>query len=83
MDEILKGKSKIQDVFVKNYQSLNPDYWVVYYKSGLYFYRKKDYAAAKLNFEKALTKEVTTLPARKQVEKYLQKTNKKLRWSQI
>ena len=79
MDEILKGKSKIQDGFVKNYQSLNPDYWMVYYKSGLYFYHKKDYAAAKLNFEKTLTKEVTTLPARKQVEKYLQKTNKKLR----
>lgn len=41
--DILKNNNK-KDLpidFAKNYQSLNPDYWGVYYKIGLYFYRKK------------------------------------------
>jgi len=78
MDEILKNKTALPSDFAKNYQSLNPDYWVVYYKIGQYFYNKKDYASAKPNFEKALTKEITTLPARKDIEKKLKKTNRKL-----
>ena len=61
------------------YQSLNPDYWVVYYKTGLYFYQQKDFAAAKVNFEKALTKEITTAPEKAAIEKYLEKIKRKLK----
>ena len=78
MDAVLENKSDLDIDFGKNYQSLNPDYWVVYYKIGLYFYQKKNYSEAKIQFEKALTKEITTLTAKQEIEKYLKKINRKL-----
>jgi tetratricopeptide (TPR) repeat protein len=78
MDAVLENKSNLDSSFGKNYQSLNPDYWIVYYKMGVYFYEKENYREAKIHFEKALTKEITTLPAKQEIEKYLKKTNRKL-----
>ena len=74
----LKNKTKIPFDFIENYQSLNPDYWVVYYKTGLYFYQQKYFELAKENFEKALTKEITTVPDKEAIEKYLKKLKRKL-----
>lgn len=78
IDSLLEKKEKISPEFLHNYQSLNPDYWVVYYKAGLYFYQIKEFGQAKLNFEKALIKEITTLPEKEQIEKYLKKIKRKL-----
>ena len=78
MDAIIENKSNLDSDFGKNYQSLNPDYWVVYYKIGWFFYQKKNYTEAKIQFEKALTKEITTLTAKQEIEKYLKKINRKL-----
>ncbi len=78
LDAVIENKSDLDIDFGKNYQSLNPDYWVVYYKIGLYFYQKKNYREAKVNFEKALTKEITTRTAKQEIEKKLKKTNRKL-----
>lgn len=75
----LKNKTGIPFDFIENYQSLNPDYWVVYYKAGLYFYQQKYFRLAKENFEKALTKEITTVPDKAAIEKYLKKLKRKLR----
>ncbi len=69
----------LTDNFILHYQSLNPDFWQVYYQSGKYFFKQKEYFKAKTEFEKALTKEITTVPDRENVEKYLKKTLKKLR----
>jgi hypothetical protein len=77
LDLYLKNKTVIPSGFIENYQSLNPDYWVVYYKSGLYLYQKKEFQLAKINFEKALTKEITTAPDRLKIEKYLKKLKRK------
>lgn len=77
MDDFLDSKKEIPLNFNENYQSLNPDYWVVYYKVGLYFYHSKQYQLAKENFQKALTKEITTLPEKLKVEKYLKKIERK------
>ncbi|RZJ54982.1 MAG: acyl-CoA--6-aminopenicillanic acid acyl-transferase [Flavobacterium sp.] len=77
MDAFLKTKTEIPSDFIPYYQSLNPDYWVVYYKAGLYFYQKKNFQLAKENFEKALTKEVTTVPQKEAIEKYLKKIKRK------
>ncbi|MDR2237657.1 MAG: C45 family peptidase [Chryseobacterium sp.] len=68
----------LTDDFISYYQSLNPDFWLVYYLSGKYYFSKKEYAKAKTAFEQALTKEITTVPDRENVEKYLKKTLKKL-----
>jgi hypothetical protein len=56
---------------------LNPDYWGVYYKIGLYFYQKNVYQLAQEQFEKALTKEITTLPEREKIQRYLKKIKRK------
>ncbi|MFD2943578.1 C45 family autoproteolytic acyltransferase/hydolase [Flavobacterium notoginsengisoli] len=78
IDSILDKKETISSEFIPNYQSLNPDYWVVYYKAGLYFYQKKEFLQAKLNFEKALNLEITTVPDKEKIEKYLKKVKRKL-----
>ncbi|PRB81216.1 C45 family autoproteolytic acyltransferase/hydolase [Chryseobacterium culicis] len=69
----------LTDDLIPHYQSMNPDFWQVYYQSGKYYFNKKEYSKAKVEFEKALTKEITTVPDRKNVEKYLKKTLKKLK----
>lgn len=69
----------LTDDFLPYYQSLNPDFWLVYYQSGKYYFSKKEYSKAKIEFEKALTKEITTIPDKENVERYLKKTLRKLR----
>lgn len=75
----IEGDVLLTDDFLPHYQSLNPDFWLVYYHAGKYYYSQKEYAKAKTEFEKALTKEITTVPDRENVEKYLRKTVKKLK----
>ncbi|WP_125718602.1 C45 family autoproteolytic acyltransferase/hydolase [Flavobacterium ustbae] len=79
LDSILEKKETVSPEFLQNYQALNPDYWVVYYKTGLYFYQKKEFLQAKLNFEKALSHEITTVPQKEAIEKYLKKIKRKLK----
>lgn len=80
IEDAIDDKKKIlSDEFINNYQSLNPDFWFVYYQAGKYYYTRKDYSKAKIEFEKALTKEITTVPDRENIEKYLKKTLKKLK----
>ena len=69
----------LSDEFINHYQALNPDFWLVYYLAGKYYFNQKDYQNAKVEFEKALTKEITTIPDKENVEKYLKKTLKKLK----
>ncbi|HKO75871.1 MAG TPA: C45 family peptidase [Flavobacterium sp.] len=73
----LKSKEVFPSDFIGYYQSLNPDYWVVYYKVGLYFYQNKKYILAQEQFEKALTKEVSTLPEKEEIVNYLKKIKRK------
>nr|WP_245365250.1 C45 family peptidase [Chryseobacterium jejuense] len=68
----------LTDDAISYYQSLNPDFWKVYFLAGKYYYHKKEYSKAKTEFEKALTKEITTVPDQKMIKKYLDKTNKKI-----
>lgn len=69
----------LSDEFISHYQNLNPDFWLVYYQAGKYYFNQKDYLKAKIQFEKALTKEITTVPDKENVEKYLKKTLRKLK----
>lgn len=78
VDKAIKTKGHLSADFIKQFQLLNPDYWEVYYKPGVYLYNRGYYTAARAEFEKALTKEITTLPEKKRVEEYLKEINKKL-----
>ncbi|WP_343661140.1 C45 family peptidase [Chryseobacterium sp.] len=80
IDEAANDKNiLLTDDLISSYQAMNPDFWLVYYQSGKYYFSKKEYSQAKKAFEKALIKEITTVPDRKNVEKYLKKTLKKLK----
>ncbi|WP_419870937.1 C45 family autoproteolytic acyltransferase/hydolase [Chryseobacterium sp. CT-SW4] len=68
----------LTDDFINYYQSLNPELWEVYYQAGQYYYKRKEYPKAKDQFEKALKKEITTVPDKARVEKNLRKTLNKL-----
>ena len=78
MDGYLENKTALPTEFAKNYQSLNPNYWGVYYKVGVSFYQHKQYQLAQKQFETALTKEITTIPNKTEIEKYLKKIKRKL-----
>ncbi len=81
-------KSEIQQIIDKNisiskerldnFKSLNSDSWEVYFFVGKYYYQKKYYSAALKEFNMALTKEITTVPERKNIENYIKKIKRKL-----
>lgn len=78
INDVIDNKEMLTDSFLTHYQSLNPDFWKVYFLAGKYYYHRKEFSKAKIQFEKALTKEITTVPDQKSIEKYLIKTNKKI-----
>ncbi|MBK5212144.1 MAG: acyl-CoA--6-aminopenicillanic acid acyl-transferase [Flavobacteriaceae bacterium] len=57
-------------------QQKNSEYWKAYYLTGKYYFQKKYDAAAKKAFETALIKEITTVPDKERIEKYIQELNK-------
>jgi hypothetical protein len=77
IDRALEDELILEDSFVEKYKNSNPEFWLVYYKSGMYYYQQKDFNLAKIEFEKALTKEITTVQSKELVEKYLKKSNRK------
>ncbi len=79
VEEAIANGGTLPPGYLKGYQHLNPDFWKVYAVSGKYYYDRGYYTAAKIEFEKALTKEITTLPLKHEVEEYLRKINKKLK----
>lgn len=79
IDHAISEKKIVTLNEINEYQSLNPNFWLVYYKAGLYFYNHKNYVSAKEQFEKALLCEITTATSKLQVEKYLKKSKNKLK----
>lgn len=77
MDKAVAGKQNLSPQFIAQYQKLNPEYWKVYYSTGMYYYQKGYYAAAEAEFNKALKKEITTLPDQKATENYRDSSNRK------
>lgn len=79
IDEALDENTSLSLQFLEHYQSLNPEYWGTYYRIGKYYYQQKDFLKARQNFEIALTKVITTVPDKENIEKYLKKTKRKLK----
>lgn len=73
------GEINLSPAAIQHYQDLNPEYWKVYSNIGRYYFEKGYYKAAQIEFNKALTKEITTLPDRETIERYLHKIDRKLR----
>lgn len=77
LEQKIRTLDTIDEDIIKAYQQLNPEFWLVYYNAGKYYYRQKNYQAAKIAFEQALTKEVTTILAEQEIKKYLKKIKRK------
>ncbi|MCU7614768.1 C45 family peptidase [Chryseobacterium sp. GMJ5] len=78
IEDAIDDKEKmLSDEFIMHYQSLNPDFWLVYDQAGRYYFNKKAFSKAKREFAKAATKEITTVLDRNNIEKYLRKIRKK------
>ncbi len=71
-----KGSAELQ--FLEDLKSSNPDYWETYYLIGNYYYNKGYYRAALNEFNAALTKEVTTVPDKEQLKKYIKKIKRRV-----
>ncbi|AZA78316.1 acyl-CoA--6-aminopenicillanic acid acyl-transferase [Chryseobacterium sp. G0186] len=79
INDAIDHKEVLTDSFIAHYQSLNPDFWKGYFLAGKYYFHRKEYSKAKIEFENALTKEVTTVPDQRAIEKYLSKTIKRIK----
>ncbi|MBR9757925.1 MAG: acyl-CoA--6-aminopenicillanic acid acyl-transferase [Algicola sp.] len=63
---------------INTFKNTNPEFWEVHYVIAKYYYEKKYYRAALNSFKEALTKEITTVPNRIEIEDYIKKLNRKL-----
>ena len=71
--QIIDSKGSVSVQFLEKFKYSNPDYWETYYLVGNYYYKKGYYKAALNEFNRALTKEVTTVPDKEQLKKYIKK----------
>ena len=59
-------------------EKLNSEYWEVPYLIGKYYYEKGYFTAALNAFNRAKTKEVTTVPDQRKIDSYIKKLKRKL-----
>ena len=78
VEKAISNDENLVPVMLTELQKTNPEYWQAYYLIGKYNYEKKYYRAALNAFEKAKTKEITTVPDQEQIDLYIKKIKRKL-----
>jgi len=78
IEDAVKKKQSLKPSILLGIQNANPEYWESYYIVGEYYYRKKYYTAALNAFQKASTKEITTIPYMHKIDLYIKKLKRKL-----
>lgn len=73
----LNNKKEIDNTALEEFADLNPENWETYYILGEYYFWKKYFAKARNMYEKALSKEVTTLPDKHELLKKIKKCSRK------
>ena len=74
----IKENESVSPTTISNLIKSNPDYWEAYYIAGTYYYKKGYLTKALNSFEKAKTKEITTVPDKRNVDLYIKKLKRKL-----
>jgi predicted choloylglycine hydrolase len=72
----IKNESHVAQQKLAKLVALNPDFWEAHYLVGLYNHQKGYDFLALQSFQKALEKEITTIPDREEVEKYVRRLRK-------
>jgi len=78
IQKVIRDKGCISISEINAFKKLNPESWKVYNLIGNYYYERKYYKAALIEFEKALTKEISTIPEKRNVENNIKKIKRKL-----
>ena len=78
-ENILETDATLSPTELTALENKNSDYWKAHFLAGKYFYEHKEYKKALKAFTLAMSKEITTVPDKEKVEKYLRKTKRKLR----
>jgi len=74
----ISSENHIEQNVLSEFVAVNPDFWEAHYLVGTYNY-EKGYDTLALNaFIEAETKEITTVPDRENVEKYIRKLKRRL-----
>jgi len=73
VESAISENKDVSKVILLELQQKNPEYWKAYYLIGKYYYENNFKAAALSYFEMALTKEITTVPDRLEIESYIKK----------
>lgn len=76
VEAAIKNGENISPKTLMQLEQKNPDYWKAYYLVGKYYSEKNYKAAALRAFETADTKEITTVPDKEEIEKYIRKLKK-------
>lgn len=78
VNQAIQQKRKNFDFSILDqYRTLNPDLWIVHFKSGKLFYQTRQFHKAEEAFAMALEKEISSLPEKKEVENMYKKTKMK------
>lgn len=72
------NKNPIKISTFENLKNLNPNYWEPYFLAGKYYYKKGYYTLALKEFNLSLSKEITTVPDKRKIKKYIKKIKKRI-----
>ncbi len=78
IETAISEEKHLEQLVLKEFISLNPEYWEAHYLVGKYNLIKGYDQVALHAFHTAETKEITTLPDRKRVEKLIRKLSRRL-----
>ncbi len=72
------NQQNLQEKEINSFRNLNPYFWETYYLIGRYYYEKRQYKKAIINFKQALKREVTTKDSVKRLKKLIKKSYRKI-----
>ena len=78
VNKAIAHETHLDQKVLQQFESSNPEFWEVHYLIGLYNYNRGYDTAALRAFEKAVSKEITTVPDREQLERYIRKLKRRL-----
>lgn len=78
LSKAINSKTHLKPSLLIEFQNSNPDFWEPYFLVGKYYYEHGYYRAALTAFEKAKTKEITTVPDQEHIDLYIKKIKRRL-----
>jgi len=78
VNKAISKETHLEAAILREFEASNPEFWEVHYLVGLYNYNKGYDTLALKAFSKAATKEITTVPDRETVERYIRKLKRRL-----